>query len=234
MVKKPPLLLLPGLLCDEALWAHQVKALKDVAQCRVADLTGQDSVAGLARAALAKAPAKFALAGLSMGGYVALEIMRQAPERVLKLCLLDTSARPDTAEQKERRRLLMALSRQGKFRGVTPRLLPMLIHPERLSDKVLTGIVMGMAERVGREAFLRQQTAIMNRADSRPSLAKIRVPAQVIVGRQDALTPVEVCKEIADGIPGSQLTIIENSGHLSALEQPVTVGEIMRRWLCSG
>ena len=123
---------------------------------------------------LVNAPPQFALAGLSMGGYVAFEIMRQAPQRVLKLCLLDTSARPDTPEQVRRRELLITMSREGKFKGVTPRLLPMLIHPDRMEDKELTYIIMTMAERVGREAFVRQQTAILKRPDSRPLLKSIK------------------------------------------------------------
>jgi pimeloyl-ACP methyl ester carboxylesterase len=231
MTQKTPLILLPGLLCDKALWQNQIDTLKGLADCHVADLTQQDDVKDLAKAVLAKAPAKFALAGLSMGGYVALEIMRQAPERVLKLCLVDTSARPDTPEQKERRRLLIAISKQGKFKGVTPRLLPMLIHSDRMNDKALTDIVIDMAARVGREAFTRQQTAIINRIDSRPHLAAIRVPTQVIVGRQDALTPPEIGKEIADAIPGAEFSIVEHSGHLSPLEQPDTVNGLMQKWL---
>src|SRR5690348_15387521 len=143
--EKIPLLLLPGLLCDAALWRAQVADLADLAECRVVDLTRHDSVAAMAEAALADAPPRFALAGLSMGGYVAHEIMRRAPERVERLALLDTSARADSDEQRARRRGLLALARRGRFRGVTPRLLPLLIHPARLEDAPLVKIVMGMA-----------------------------------------------------------------------------------------
>lgn len=231
MPKKPPLLLLPGLLSDEALWRSQTKSLESLAECRVALTTEHDRMDALARGILAEAPPQFALAAISMGGYVALEIMRQAPERVLKLCLLDTSARPDTAEQSKRRNMLIAMSRAGQFKGVTPRLLPTLIHPDRVEDKELTGTIMAMAERVGAEAFRRQQTAIINRMDSRPFLKDIRCPTQVIVGRQDAIAPVEIMREIADGIKGSRFDIIENCGHLSPLERPEEVNAIMRRWL---
>jgi pimeloyl-ACP methyl ester carboxylesterase len=231
MATKTPLLLLPGLLCDEALWQFQIKALKGIADCSVADLAHHESMPALARTALAKAPAKFALAGLSMGGYVAFEIIRQAPERVLKLCLLDTSARPDTTDQKERRQLLMSMSRAGQFKGVTPRLLPMLVHSSRLKDDKLTDIIYGMAGRLGREGFIRQQTAIMDRADSRPLLPTIKIPVQIIGGRQDELTPPEVMREIADGIRGAQIDIIDNCGHLSALEQPDKVNALMTKWL---
>ncbi len=185
----------------------------------------------LARATLAAAPQHFALAALSMGGYVAFEIMRQAPERVLKLCLLDTSARTDTPEQSERRRLLMDMSYAGEFKGVTPRLLPLLIHPDRQKDTELVASVMGMAERVGADAFYRQQTAIIRRADSRPYLKDIRCPALAIVGRQDKLTPPEVVREIADSIAGARFDIIENCGHLSPLEKPAEVTALMKGWL---
>lgn len=231
MPAKIPLLFLPGLLCDEALWLHQIKSLKTMAECQTADLTKHDSISALAQATLAKAPPKFALAALSMGGYVAMEIMRQAPERVLKLCLCDTSARPDTPEQKERRRLLLALAKSGKFKGVTPRLLPTLINAAHLQDEKITGTIMAMAERVGREAFQRQQTAIMNRIDSRPHLHAIRCPVQIIVGHEDVLTPPDRAKEIAAAVPGAQLDLIENCGHLAPLEQPAKVSEIMRKWL---
>jgi pimeloyl-ACP methyl ester carboxylesterase len=194
-------------------------------------LTKYDRIDALARAVLAAAPAQFALAALSMGGYVALEIMRQAPERVLKLCLIDTSARPDTTEQQQKRRLLIALAKEGQFKGVTPRLLPMLIHPDRMDDKDLTGTIMAMAERVGRDAFFDQQTAILNRIDSRPFLKNIRCPTMVIGGAQDALTPVDITREIADGIPDARYHVIENCGHLSPLERPQEVTALMEKWL---
>lgn len=227
----PPLLLLPGLLCDEALFQNQIKSLKAMADCRVMDTTKHDRIDALARAVLTVAPPQFALAGLSMGGYVALEIMRQAPDRVLKLCLFDTSARPDTDEQRAKRRLLLAMSKSGQFKGVTPRLLPMLIHPDHMQDKELTHIIMTMAERVGREAFHNQQTAILNRIDSRPFLRNIKCPVQLIVGAQDALTPPEIMREIQDGIPGSRVNVLDHCGHLSVLEKPEEVNALMRGWL---
>ena len=233
MPPKIPLILLPGLLCDRALWQHQVKSLENIADCQVLTTAHHDRIDALARDVLAEAPRQFALAGLSMGGYVALEIMRQAPDRVLRLCLVDTSARPDTADQRERRKLLLAMSKSGQFKGVTPRLLPMLIHPSRLLDVELTGTIMAMAERMGREAFHNQQTAILNRTDSRPSLKDIRCPVQIMGGRQDALTPPEIMQEITDGIAHAQFDVIENCGHLSPLEQPDTVSTFMKRWLLS-
>jgi pimeloyl-ACP methyl ester carboxylesterase len=231
MADRIPLILLPGLLDDAALWQPQVDGLGEVARSIVADLTLDGSLAAMAGRALASAPPKFALAGLSMGGYVAQEIMRQAPERVLRLALLDTSARSDTPEQTARRRGLIELSEKGEFKGVTPRLLPMLLHPARLEDRPLTELVMAMAERVGKAAFLRQQKAIMGRPDGREDLRRIACPTLILCGRQDALTPLALHEEIAGLVPGATLTVIEDCGHLSTLEKPISVTAALRRWL---
>lgn len=234
MTARIPLILLPGLLCDAALFRPQSEALADVADARVADTSLHRGVGEIAAAVLADAPPRFALAGLSMGGYVALEIMRRAPERVERLALLDTSARPDTEEQTRRRRGLIQLARTGRFRGVTPRLLPLLLHPDRLEDEALTRIVFEMAERVGRDAFERQQTAILTRPDSRPDLARIACPTLVACGRQDALTPLPLSEELAAGIPGARLAVVEDCGHLSTLERPEAVSALLREWLSAG
>jgi pimeloyl-ACP methyl ester carboxylesterase len=226
-----PLLFIPGLLCDAALWQSQINHLKDIADCMVADTTRHDRIAALAQDVLMTAPPKFALAGLSMGGYVSLEIMRQAPERVLKLAIFDSTARADTPQQQERRRLLLSLSRHGQFKGVTPRLLPMLIHPARLDDAALTGLITQMAERVGRAAFIHQQTAILHRQDSRPFLGNITCPTLIAGGRQDAITGPELLQELADNIPGARFEIVENCGHLLPLEQPDSANLLLRQWL---
>lgn len=231
MARKTPLVLLPGLLCDAALWHGQVAGLADVADSWVADLTRDDSFVTMARRVLQAAPAKFALAGLSMGGYCAFEVMRQAPERVLRLALLDTGARADTPEQTSRRRGLIELAEKGEFKGVTPRLLPLLVHPDRLKEKDLVGEVMAMAERIGKDAFLRQQRAIMGRVDSRPSLANIKCPTLVLCGRHDLLTPPALAEEIAAGIPGARLDLIDHCGHLSTMERPEAVTAELRQWL---
>lgn len=231
MSRKIPLILLPGLLCDRALWDNQIKSLESLADCQIGDTTRHDNITTIARSILASAPPQFALAGLSMGGYVALEIVRQAPQRVLKLCLLNTSAREDAPEQRQRRMLLLAMSKAGQFKGVTPRLLPMLIHPDRLQDHELTSCIMNMAERLGRAVFTNQQTAILNRIDSRPYLKNISCPVQVIGGSDDALIPLEVIRELSELIPHAHLNIIESCGHLSTLEQPEQVTGLMDRWI---
>ena len=232
---KIPLVLVPGLLCDHALWAAQIEHLGDVAEVTVADVTGAesgaDSIAAFAEDVLAAAPPKFALAGLSMGGYVSFEIMRRVPERVLKLALVDTHAIPDFPEVVERRRALIDMAQHGRFKGATKRLLKEFLHPDRLLDTALCEAVMAMTERVGREAFFRQQRAIMARPDSRPDLTNFACPSLVLCGRQDTLTTLERHREMADLIPGAKLAVIENCGHLAPMERPEATTALMRLWL---
>ncbi len=228
---RQPLLLLPGLLCDRALWAHQIENLSDIAEPYVPDLTGHDRIGDLADSVLVNAPARFALAGLSMGGYVAFEILRRAPERVTRLCLVDSSARPDTHEQRQRREAMLKLARIGKFRGMSPRLLATQVHPDHVAVPEIGGVVLAMTERVGRDAFCRQQAAILSRPDSRPDLGSIKVPTLVIVGADDGQTPPDRSREIAAAIPDAQLHVLPRCGHLAPLEQPVQVTALMRQWL---
>ena len=214
-----------GLLCDARLWRDCVPP---GAEPHVADLTRDDTVAAMAARALAlvaDAP-RFAVAGLSMGGYVALEVMRQAEPRVSHLALLDTSARADIEAQTRRRQDLMALAQTGRFRGVTPRLLPQLLHPSRLGTP-LADEVTAMAERVGQDGFLHQQRAIMTRPDSRPALPGIAVPTLVGVGEADVLTPPDLAEEMAATIPGATLMRFAGCGHLPTMEDPPAVREAL-------
>ncbi|HWH48111.1 MAG TPA: alpha/beta fold hydrolase [Burkholderiales bacterium] len=228
-----PLVLLPGLLCDAALWEPQLSALADVARFWVPDLTGYESMKELGESVLRDAPwQEFTLAGLSMGGYVALEVMRQAPQRVTRLALLDTRARPETPEETDRRRQLMKLAQTERgFTPVTSRMLPLMLHPSRVKDTQLTKTIREMAERTGVEGYLRQQRAIISRPDFRPGLAKIECPALVLCGRQDQLTPLECSEEMAAQIPGAKLVVVEECGHLSTLERPAVVNAALRGWL---
>jgi pimeloyl-ACP methyl ester carboxylesterase len=228
---RSPLILLPGMPLDAALWDHQSRHLAEVAVPQVVELSGCDSIAAMADTVLAAAPGRFALAGLSMGGYVALEILRRAPERVERLALLDTNARADTPEQTANRREGIALARQGKFRAVMRAALPRLVHPDRLSDQPLVDAVLAQTERVGVDGYEREQTAIIHRPDSRPGLGAIRCPTLVLCGREDALTPPELHAEMATAIPGARLALIEQCGHLSAMEQPQAVTALLRDWL---
>jgi pimeloyl-ACP methyl ester carboxylesterase len=229
---KPGLVLVPGLLCDALLWRAQVRELDGHAECWVADHTRSDTIAGLAADLLRDAPFEhFALAGLSMGGYVAFEVVRQAAHRVSQLALLDTSARADTPEQINKREGLIALARRGPFLGVVQALLPFLLHPARLSDRKLVATVKEMAENTGCETFIRQERAIMSRADSLPLLPSIACPTLVLCGKQDTLTPLDRHEEMASAIPGASLHIVDGCGHLSTLEEPAAVSAALKRWL---
>ena len=231
MPRLPAVLFLPGLLEDADAFQPLVIGLADVATIVVADLTRSNTIPGLAKDALDQAPAeKFLLAGHSMGGYVALEVMRQAPGRVTALALLNTNARPDSPESTENRRRLMALAERD-FEAVSTTLLPKLMTREHLEDPVLTGMIGSMALAVGKEAFRRQEEAIIGRIDSRPHLKDIRCRTVVIAARHDQLMPVEILKELADGIPGARLEIVEDSGHMASIEQPERVAALMRAWV---
>ncbi len=228
---RPHLLLLPGLLCDARLWQHQAAALAASAHVTVADLGDEDSIAAMASAVLAQAPAEeFALAGFSLGGYVALEILRQAPQRVLALALLDTSARPDTDENTEARLQSIRLATVD-FPAVIEGLLPKLLHPAHLDDPSLLEVIRAMANSQGAQVCIDQQRAMIGRVDSRPDLYRIACPTLVLCGSDDAITPPEVHREMADAIAGAQLAIIENCGHLAPLEQPDAVSNELERWL---
>jgi pimeloyl-ACP methyl ester carboxylesterase len=225
------LILLPGLLCDAALWRHQIEHLSDLATISVPDLTQDNTVTAMAERVLEGAPTRFALAGLSMGGYVAQEIMRLAPERVERLALVDTNARADNEAQVKARRDLIRLAEIGTFKGVTPRLLPNLIHPSRMEDPDVAGVVMDMAERVGQDAFKRQQEAILTRKDGREDLVAIRIPTLILAGRQDLLCPPKVQQEMRDKITGSRMVLVEDCGHLVSLERPYAATALFRYWL---
>jgi len=230
---KQGLVLLPGLLCDRALWAPQVQALSGIVDCWVSPLLSEDSMAEMAQAVLRDVPFdRFALAGLSMGGYVCMEIMRQAPQRVSALALLDTRGAADTPEETQRRHDLVRIAQTARnFQPVTRLMLPLLMHPSRQEDKALVQVVTEMAERVGVNAYVRQQQAIISRPDSRDDLRQVRVPTLVLCGRQDALTTLPQHEEMAALIPGSELVVIEECGHISSLERPKEVTAALRDWL---
>lgn len=227
--------MLPGMLCDPELFSHQTDHLPEVATVEVGDITRDDTVAGMARSVISSAPERFALAGLSLGGIVAFEVLRQAPERVERLALLDTSARPPRQDQLDSWRKFAAVTDEGRFIEVTKEhLLPTLLHPDRLGDANLTSTVEGMAENVGAEAFKRQLAAQASRPDSRPDLPDISCPVLVVAGRQDALCPWETQDEISSTVPGARLVFIEECGHLSSLERPRAVTALLSYWIQGG
>jgi pimeloyl-ACP methyl ester carboxylesterase len=225
------LVLLPGLLNTPVLWQHQCDTLADLAQITVGDITHAETMNELARGVLARAPERFALAGLSMGGYVALEIIDQAPERVTRLALLDTSARPDTPEKTAYREAQMAVARAGRFDDAVTEAMSHWPHPGRTGEADLMAAMRAMALEVGAEAFARQHTAMAKRPDRRPGLGAIDCPTLILCGRQDEPTPLEGHVEMAAGIPGAALVVIEECGHLTPMERPFAVSAALRYWL---
>lgn len=226
-----PLVLVPGLLCSPRLFAPQVAAFSPQRQVIVADHTHDDTIAAIAARILETAPERFALAGLSMGGYIAFAMMRQAPERIAKLALLDTSARPETAEQKEARMKLVALAQAGKLDEVVATLTLRFLHPDHLQNETLSGTIRAMAADIGAEAYVRQAKAVMAREDARPLLVEIGCPTLVLLGDSDVVTPPELSKEISADILGSNLVVVQNCGHLSTIEKPDAVNKAMTEWL---
>lgn len=225
------LILVPGLANTSRLYEAQIEALSENRRVIVADHTQDDSIRGIAARLLSAAPDRFALAGLSMGGYVAMEVMRQAPGRVERLALLDTSARPDLPEARQDRERLIALAQAGRFAEILPKLWPRLVHPHHQDDDELKAVVAQMMVDTGAEAYVRQQRAIMSRVDSRPSLPGIEIPTLILVGEGDAITPPEIAREMADLIEWASLVVVPGAGHLSTLEQPEAVNHALRLWL---
>lgn len=224
------LLLIPALLSDDALWRRQAGDLADLARVTIAPPPSEESLAAMAAAILERAPGTFALGGISMGGYICFEILRQAPERVERLALVDTTARPDPPEKRELRQRLVAAAKE-KFRLLTRELTEGLLTPEHAADESIAGPAIEMARRVGPEVFAAQQNAIMHRPDSRPLLGEIACPTLVICGKQDITTPPDHAKEMADGIPNATLVLLDDCAHYSPIEQPDDVSEALRAWL---
>lgn len=227
-----PLVLIPGLSCTAALYGPQWPVFAPGRQILVADHARDETLAAIARRVLAVAPERFALCGLSMGGYAAFEIMRQAPERVTRLALLDTSAKPATPETNAPREQMIDLAGKGAFDNVTTLLWQRLVAPARLTDEPLRLLVRQMAEDIGADGFVRQQRAIMGRPDSRPGLGAIDVPTLVLVGGEDLITPPGEAEEMAAGIgANARLVTVPACGHLSTIEAPERVTRELLGWL---
>jgi len=226
-----PIVLIPGLACTAEMFASQAAALWPYGPVTIASTMQGETMAEIAAAILADAPPRFALGGISMGGYIGLEILRQAPERVMRLALMDTSARADTPEQIEARQGFVARVRNGELETVLRQIAPNLLHPDRRGGAGLIEVQVRMGLAVGADGFVRQESAICGRIDSRPHLAAIPVPTLVLVGDSDPLTPPARAEEIAAAIPDANLVVIPECGHASTLEQPEAVSRALIDWL---
>ena len=226
----PQLIFLPGLLNDAELWRDQVSGLSDVARCHVPDLTQGETIRALAETVLAEAEPTFALAGFSMGGYVAQEIARIAPQRIARLALLDTSIHVDTPERAAQRRALNAAARKGgTFLGIGQAILKSYVDPSHLDDAELTGRIIAMTQRLGREVFLRQNS--LEREDGEAVLKALRVPMTIICGETDQITPAAGHRDMARAIGCSHLLVIPKTGHMTPMEAPGPVNGALRHWL---
>jgi pimeloyl-ACP methyl ester carboxylesterase len=230
MSDREPIVLVPAMLTDAELWAAQVDALAADAPVHVHELTLAESIAAQAADVLHAAPRRFALAGLSLGAMVAMEVVRVAPDRVTRLALLDTNPRaPTEAQRVAWRSFALRAAEAGVRRLVRDSLLDVLVSPsrrDRLAERVLA-----MAERVGLRRFQAQLRVQASRIDMRPLLGAVRCPTLVATGRDDTLCPPAMHDELAAAIPGARLAIIDDCGHLSTLEQPMEVSELLSDWM---
>lgn len=232
----PPIVLVPGLLCDEAVWEPQRAALAARAPVIIARHGSADSLQRMAAQVLEAAPPRFALAGHSMGGRVALEVLAQAPERVERLALLDTGfqARPQgEAGEKERagRLRLLEIARRDGMRAMGADWVRGMVHPARLADRALMDAILDMICRATPETFDAQIRALLSRPERTALLGSIRVPTLVLCGHDDAWSPLSRHEVMAAHIRGAVLVDVPESGHMSTMERPEIVTEALLAWL---
>ena len=225
------LVLIPSQLCTAAVWEHQIRTLSGAVGVSVANQRDSDSMDGLASRILEVAPPRFALAAHGMGGFVAFEMWRQAPARIERLALIGTLATPDSPAQIARREGYTKLVREGQFARVIEERVPILFSERSLANERLLAIARAMAESTGADAFLRQQSAIIGRPDSRPALATISCPTLVMLGDQDRITALSDAQAIAGAVPGARLEVVQDSGHMVPLEQPDQTTALLTAWL---
>ncbi|WP_373634791.1 alpha/beta fold hydrolase [Yoonia sp. SS1-5] len=226
-----PLLLLPGMMCDARLYGPQMSAFSHQRPVMVAPFGLHDTVAAMTADILANAPPRFALAGLSMGGIVAMEVIRQAPDRVTRLALLDTNPKAEVAAVAANREPQIAKVMQGQLRAV----MRDEMKPNYLTDGPNTGqildLCMAMAETIGAQAFVTQSRALQTRPDQQDTLRAVTVPTLVLCGEDDSLCPLHRHELMHELIPGSTLTVIKSAGHLPTLEQPDATNKALSQWL---
>jgi pimeloyl-ACP methyl ester carboxylesterase len=233
---KEALVLLPGFLCDRAVWEAQIDALSDVADCTCADYGMLDSISAMAESVLRAAPRQFSVAGHSMGGRVAFEIFRQAPERVKRIALFNTgsaarSAGPAGQEEEKKRRGLLALSRTQGMRAMALQWIQGMVAPARLADSPFVESVIAIFERKTPELFEAQMNALLARPDATPLLPQIACPALFLSGREDGWSTPAAHRLMAGAVTNGTVVIVPDCGHMSTMEQPAAVSQALREWL---
>lgn len=232
MTENLPIIIIPGLGTSPRTYSDILPALWSHSSVTIVNTAEHDSIEAIAEHILASvSPPRFNLIGHSMGGYIAFEILRQAPARVAKLALINTSARPDNDEAKEKRKGQIAKAKKGEFAEIIKGALPAFVHPDQKDNEKLQEAITAAHNDAGAEAYINQQTAIMGRKDSRTDLRHIEIPTIVITGDEDKLIPLEPSQEIANSIPNAKLVIIKQAGHMSPLEQPQAVSDALVEWL---
>jgi len=238
MNRPEALLLVPGLMCDEAVWAPVMPLIAHAADCLVVDHGEADSLAQMAKQLLQQAPARFALAGHSMGARVALEVVRLVPERVSRIALLDTGYLPlaqgdvGRAEQDKRQQLLHIARTQG-VRSMASAWVQGMVHPQRLSDAALIETIVAMFECKSAEIFAAQIRALLDRPDARAVLQSLDIPTLIGCGDQDLWAPVTQHQAMQALVPHAVLEIVADAGHMAPMERPQAMSEVLLRWLQS-
>lgn len=231
MADKVPLVLVPGTLCSEAAWAPQASALSDIAAPTIADLRGHDSLTDMADAILQDAPPVFALAGHSMGGRVALEIMDRAPDRVSRLALLDTGTHPVADGEPARRAQNASTVAEDGLASFAESWVTAIVPPYRLDDTVLVGAVRSMILSFDADDFQAQSRAMLGRRDLAPILKTVACPTLVLCGEDDTYSPPDQHRSMAADIADARLVVVPHCGHMAPMEQPDAVSAALRRWL---
>ena len=225
----PILVFIPGLLCTSALFQAQIDVLETTHKIMIADTTGLDSISAMSERILAQTDGPLILFGLSMGGYVAMEMARLAPERMAGLGLLNTAHRADDGAKRKQRAATIKMAESDRFRGVTRHLLKSFLSPQAMADDAVVARVFAMTEAVGRTNFVLQQYAILGRRDQSDTLASLRMPVLVLCGALDTLTPPALSVDMAGLVPDSRLVILDDVGHLSSLEAPQAVTDALQQ-----
>lgn len=223
--------MIPGTLCDGSLFHHQVQAFSDFAQCTIADHSSSDNLQKVAANILDCTKGYFSVMGLSYGGIIAFEMWRQAPGRMKRLILLHTTFKLPSIETRITQQRFVSMARRGEFKEIiSGNLKDVMLHPDHVAIPHIRKQVLDMALNTGKEKYYKQVKSQLGRPDSTPDLPLIKCPALIITGRQDKVCTPEIHAEMAEMIPDSNLEIIENCGHLSTLEQPEKVNEVIRKW----
>lgn len=231
MPAKPVLYLLPGLLCDEATFAPQLTGLGDVCDVRVADFRGFSSLTDMARHVLEIAPERFSIAGFSMGGRVAFEIWRLAPERIERFCVFDTGVAPLAEGEIEKRQAVIDLAWRDGMEALAQAWLPPMLHPRRRDDAAFMAPLKAMVLRFTPETHEKQIRALISRPDARPVLKTISCPTLIACGRDDAWSPPAQHEAMAAQIPGAELVVVDDCGHFLPVEQPEAFNRALRDWM---